>query len=217
MQRLLTTGIRQSLFNLAVEIRIWLRHQKGVMQARHLPLSALDKLHLGCGPNHKSGWLNIDLSHRADLKLDLREKLPFPDNSFSIIYNEHFFEHVDYPGPAAEFLRDCLRILKPGGVIRIGVPDTEWPLQEYCGISNSGYFELARKNWHPDWCTTPMEQINYHFRQDGEHKFAYDFNTLEKVLLDCGFTSIQRVEFDPVIDSELRKTGTLYVTASKPE
>jgi predicted SAM-dependent methyltransferase len=216
MQRLLTTGIKQSLFNLGIEIRTWLYHQKGAFQAKRLPLSALDKLHLGCGPNIKHGWLNIDLYQRADLKLDLREDLPFPDNSFSIIYNEHFFEHVDYPVPATDFLKECLRVLKPGGVTRIGVPDTEWPLQEYCDVRNDDYFGIARQSWHPAWCTTPMEHINYHFRQDGEHRFAYDFTTLEKVLLLSGFVNVTRVDFDPAIDSESRKTGTLYVTALKP-
>lgn len=217
MPRLLTSGLKQGMINLLMESRIWFRHQRGLIRAKRISKSGLDKLHLGCGPNHKTGWLNVDLSHRADLQLDLREPLPFPDNTFSIIYNEHFFEHLDYPGGANSFLAECLRIMKPGGLIRIGVPDTEWPLQEYCGIQNDGYFEMARKYWHPDWCTTPMEQINYHFRQDGEHKFAYDFITLEKILLACGFTSIKKVEFDPSIDSESRKTGTLYVTALKPE
>jgi predicted SAM-dependent methyltransferase len=216
MQRLFTSGIKHSFFNLAIELRIWLRHQKGIFHARRLPAARLDKLHLGCGPNIKSGWLNIDLSHRADLKLDLREPLPFPDNIFSIIYNEHFFEHVDYPGPAVTFLQECLRTLKPGGIVRIGVPDTEWPLQEYSKIRNDGYFELAKKIWHPVWCTTALEHINYHFRQDGEHRFAYDFETLQKVLLTAGFSKVSKVEFDPEIDSESRRTGTLYVTAVKP-
>jgi len=217
MHKLLTGGLRQAFVNLRSELRIWRRHIKGVGVARQLMADASDKLHLGCGPNHKAGWLNVDLSGAADLKLDLREPLPFPDNRFSIIYNEHFFEHVDYPGPATDLLKQCLRVLKPGGVTRIGVPDTEWPLQEYCGVRNDDYFRIARQSWHPAWCTTPMEQINYHFRQDGEHRFAYDFETLQKILLQAGFVNVSRVDFDPAIDSESRKTGTLYVTANKPE
>lgn len=215
MHNLLTSGLKKALFNLSTEIRIWLRHRKGLYQARRYTLSTPGKLHLGCGPNYKPGWLNVDLLHRADLKLDLRENLPFPDNGFSIIYTEHFFEHIDYPGPAGKFLCECHRVLMPGGVIRIGVPDTEWPLQEYCKLRDDGYFVSAKKLWHPQWCDTEMEHINYHFRQDGEHRFAYDYVTLKKVLLSAGFGDVVRVEYDPQIDTESRRTGTLYVNAVK--
>ena len=216
MHSLLSSGLSQALFNLRTELRLWLRHRKGSYKARRYPQSALDKLHLGCGPNRKPGWLNVDLSMPADLALDLREKFPFPDNSFSVIYSEHFFEHIDYPVAAGNFLAECFRVLKSGGLIRIGVPDTEWPLQEYCKVRNDGYFHLSQESWHPQWCTTEMEHINYHFRQDGEHRFAYDFETLLKVLKAAGFSDVSKTGFDPDIDSESRKTGTLYVRAVKP-
>ncbi len=60
-----------------------------------------------------------------------------------------------------------------------------------------------------------MHNINYHFRQGSEHKYAYDFETLSKVLIQTGFIQVQKSEFDPNLDSEHRKIGTLYVNAFK--
>ena len=54
------------------------------------------KLNLGCGPNLKKGFINIDLSKKANLRLDLRKPLPFKGNTVDYIYSEHFFEHLSY-------------------------------------------------------------------------------------------------------------------------
>jgi len=216
MRQLISTGLVQAVRNLHGEFRIWLRHIRGVRHARNIIDTAPCKLHLGCGPNYKDGWLNVDLFGVADINLDLREPLPFPDARFALVYTEHFLEHVDYPQATLRFLGECFRVLRSGGTIRIGVPDTEWPLFEYTNLRNEDYFLTAKKEWHPAWCITEMEHINYHFRQDGEHRFAYDYLTLQQVLRASGFIDINRVMFDPAIDSESRKTGTLYVTAIKP-
>ena len=62
------------------------------------------KLNIGCGPNRKPSWVNIDLLPDVDVSLDIREPMPFPDNSVTIVYSEHFFEHLDYPSPAKQLL-----------------------------------------------------------------------------------------------------------------
>ncbi len=59
-----------------------------------------------------------------------------------------------------------------------------------------------------------MEHLNYHFHQEGDHKFGYDFQTLSKLLSRAGFKSIRRREFNP-IRSESRRFNTLYVDANK--
>ena len=96
----------------------------------------------------------------------------------------------------------------------VGVPDTEWPLMEYAGVGEDGYFEYAGK-WHPPWCVTEMEHINQHFRQDGEHRFAFDFRTVQHLLETAGFTEVKQRSFDSDLDSEPRRVGTLYVCAHK--
>lgn len=218
MSLVLTTSLKKALSDLFTEWQILKAHRKGEKMARNYSKSNKLKLNLGCGHNFKNEWINIDIGVNADLSLDLRERLPFSNNSCCIVYSEHFLEHLEYPEAATRHLQDVLRILEPKGIISIGVPDTEWPVRAYSEFTEyQDYFKAAKESWqHPKWCQTKMEHINHHFRQDGLHKFAYDFETLKKLLDRCGFVDIVRREFDPQLDTEKRKLGTLYVSAIKP-
>jgi hypothetical protein len=61
-----------------------------------------------------------------------------------------------------------------------------------------------------------MHLVNYSFRQGSEHKYAYDFETLARVLTEAGIIKVRRREFDPDLDSVDRRDGTLYVDGCKP-
>ena len=173
------------------------------------------KLNLGCGPNPKSGWINIDLFNpHADLHLDLRERWPFADASVRCIYSEHVFEHFEIDEEVSHFLTEAFRVLLPGGVFDVGVPDTEWPLHAYSNPEDT-YWAFS-KTVHPEWCETQLDHINYHFRQGTQHKYAWDYETLAMNLRRYGFAEIERREFDPALDAESRKIGTLYMRAIKP-
>jgi len=200
-----TYGLRSSIRHVLSEIKILRTHRQGIRQARNLLGCQHLRLNIGCGRKVKTGWINIDLSPHADVTLDLREPLPLPDNSCSFSYSEHFLEHLDYPLHAEIFLNECYRVLEPGGIISIGVPDTEWPMAEYAGTRCEDYFKISKERWHPEWCKTQMEQINYHFRQDGDHRFAYDFVTLAQALTKARFQDVKRRDFDPDLDSADRK------------
>lgn len=198
--------------------KLYVRHRRSTKKARQLLQSSPLKLNLGCGPNPKPGWVNIDLfAPTADLQLDLRGSWPFPDSSASYIYSEHVFEHFDFREEVPHFLSESLRVLQPAGVFDVGVPDTDWPLHAY-GDPDHAYWPFA-KAIHPDWCETQLDSINFHFRQCkewGEHKYAWDAETLARTLKQAGFGRIVRREFDPNLDSESRRTGTLYMRAIKP-
>jgi predicted SAM-dependent methyltransferase len=175
------------------------------------------KLNLGCGPHVKPGWINIDLfTHDVDLSLDLREPWPFADNSATIVYSEHVFEHFEHPAETVHFLRESLRVLESRGTFSLGVPDTEWPLKAYGDPANEYWSVCEQRQWHPKSCRTQLDHINYHFRQDGEHKYAWDAETLLGVLAEAGFAEIRRRDFEPGLDLEGRRLGTLYAEAHKP-
>jgi SAM-dependent methyltransferase len=110
------------------------------------------QLNLGCGPEPAPGWVNVDGSWNARLAKyprvralvrkvpwapksltdgtwprdivihDLRKRLPFLDSSFACIYASHLIEHL-YQVEGERLLGECHRVLKPGGVLRIVVPD----------------------------------------------------------------------------------------------
>lgn len=211
-----TGGVRAAVKKLWMEVRIQHRHYSSIKKVKRLSVEGNLKLNLGCGRNIKTGWINIDLfEEKADLQLDLREEFPFPDESVAIIYSEHFFEHLEYPEEALKFLRESLRVLVPGGIFSVAVPDTEWTLTSYL-TGDEEYFRIAKKLWHPKWCDTRLHHVNYHFRQGREHKYAYDFETLAKVFAQVGFVSIVKRSFNPDLDSIRRVFGTLYLDAKKP-
>jgi predicted SAM-dependent methyltransferase len=210
-----TYALRFAVHQLIQEVAAIPRHILSARKVRSLVTGHPVKLNIGCGPNSRPGWLNIDLfDSRADLRLDVRKRWPLPDGSVSYVYSEHVFEHLEFYGEVPHFLSESLRVLWPGGVFDVGVPDTEWPLQAY-GNPHHPYWAHAPK-WHPDSCKTQLDHINYHFRQGEQHKYAWDEETLGVALQSAGFTGINRREFNPELDSESRKIGTLYMRAVKP-
>ncbi|MFQ5542953.1 MAG: methyltransferase domain-containing protein [Nitrospiria bacterium] len=149
-------------------------------------VSQLEQLHIGCGQVYFDGWMNIDLeSPKADLHHDLRNPLPFSDVSVRYIYNEHFLEHLDLPSGIA-FLKECYRVLRPGGILRIAMPDLQFVIDRY------------QNNWqNQDWLKWPeyrfiesrVQMINIAFRSWG-HLYLYNREELQLRLKQCGFTEV---------------------------
>ena len=226
-----TRGVRMALRELRTELRISRLHRASVKRARLYDGRTGLMLNLGCGPNLKAGWINVDLSPDAELHLDLREPLPFADGSVAMIYSEHFFEHLSYasayesgawsalevPGHPSEvmtLLRESFRALMPDGVFSLALPDAERVVRAYAAGDREVFAADARV--HPEWCDTPMHHVNFTFRQGREHKYAYDAETLTRILQSAGFVSVVRRSFDPALDSERRSLGTLYMEGRKP-
>ena len=95
----------------------------------------MNKLNFGCGDRLAPGWVNIDFhSHHPGVRrVNLLRRLPFADNSFDVVYSSHVLEHFSRD-TAASLLRECHRILKPGGILRVVVPDLENVCREYLRI-----------------------------------------------------------------------------------
>lgn len=217
LKKILTKGFRNALKNAAREGEICVRHWRGVAKARRKYRGVFGlKLNVGCGPNLKKGWVNIDFRPDSDLGIDLRENLPFDTDSCDMIYSEHFMAHIDFPDEVNRFVSESFRILRPGGTFSAGVLDSQWPIQAYNEGPDADFFKHARERWNPAECVTRMQHINYHFRQKGEHRFCYDFETMVHVLEKAGFVNVRMRDFDPELDSEKRRLGTLYVDATKP-
>ncbi|PTN34168.1 methyltransferase type 11 [Desulfonatronum sp. SC1] len=83
-------------------------------------------LNLGCGKRFHSAWTNVDFksSSPAVIAHDLEKGLPFESCNFEAVYHSHLLQRFP-KGYASSFLKDCYRILKPGGIIRVVVPDQE--------------------------------------------------------------------------------------------
>ena len=234
VKRTMSNGLRRSLHDVRQELHIQRVHRASVKRARDLAEAGglPVRLNLGSGfrPKQGSGWINVDLSDHADLQLDLREPLPFPDNSVASVYTEHFLEHLNYtnqndslsweleaphrPSEALSFLRECRRVLVAGGIFDVVVPDAECIVSEYVARHEQRFPRYEW--WGPKWCNTPMHCVNYVFRQGSEHKYAYDEETLGAVLHAAGFDEIVRRPFDPATDAENHEIGSLCMQARNP-
>jgi predicted SAM-dependent methyltransferase len=141
------------------------------------------KLHIGCGERNLPGWINIDTDGQADLKIDVRNGLPFPSDSVDFIFHEHFIEHLSRDEGIA-FIREVHRVLKPGGVLRTAAPD----LEEIVGQYRTGAWRDAEwitrfgYAWIPNGCV----MLNVALREWG-HKHVYDLEDLTAVLNLGGF------------------------------
>ena len=83
-------------------------------------------LNLGCGACHHPAWVNVDFRQTGPgvMAHDLSRGVPFPDASFDAVYHSHLLEHF-HASTAPLFLAECWRVLKPGGILRVAVPDLE--------------------------------------------------------------------------------------------
>ena len=216
-----------TLYPLKDELRLaWVRLKSSFVSKQYREASDL-MVNLGAGDKGKSGWINVDSYPFPGINCvyDCRKQLPFPSGSVKGIFCEHFFEHLDYTEEVPCFLTECHRVLKPGGVIRIIVPDSEQYMRAYC---LDGWEELSKirpldsdqRDYHYHCkINVKMELINLVFRQGSEHKYAYDYANLEYLLFKYGFSKINKQSFglsgdpDICIDQPERASESLYVEA----
>lgn len=224
MRRSLSPFAFERWVDLKGELKAMWVHRCGVRAASKVVWEKGASINVGCGSVNKPGYVRVDFCPGVDVRVDLRRPLPIPDGIADVILCEHFLEHLRYPGQARSFLKECHRILAPGGRMFLSVPDTRWPLESYVH-GRSDYPEACKAHrWHPRNLDTYMEHINYHFRQqddtrsDGHfecHRFAYDAETLAKVLGAAGFARCEERSFDRTYDSEHRRVGSLFMLGVK--
>lgn len=89
-------------------------------------------VNLGCGNRWHKDWINLDFHSNSEFvqKHNLYEPLPFEEHSVDAIYSSHVLEHFPkYFAP--KFLKECYRVLKKGGLIRVVIPDLEQITKNY--------------------------------------------------------------------------------------
>jgi SAM-dependent methyltransferase len=161
---------------------------------RYLAEHQVRKLQIGCGGNLLAGWLNTDLRPSAPEVsfLDATVRFPFPDETFDYVLSEHQLEHIAYE--RGQFmLRECFRVLRPGGLVRVATPSlealaglvTEQPTEtqrHYLAFISDSYLG-------PGMPAGVAGVVNNAFRNWG-HQFIYDRTTLREGLTAAGFTNV---------------------------
>lgn len=147
---------------------------------------------------------------------DLSKGLPFDNDSVDVVYHSHMLEHINRMDARA-FLKENYRVLKPGGILRVVVPDMEILCRKY--ISAIGAGEGLSLESYEHYIEEIIEQcvrveafgssrqsqprrlienlILGDARKRGEtHQWMYDCMSLSKILKGIGFKSIEKKEFD---------------------
>ncbi len=176
-------------------------------------------LNVGCGPNPKDNFINLDYLWRlkVDICWDITRGIPFEDNTFEGIYTEHCLEHITFT-ECEKVLEEFYRVLTPKAIVRIIVPDAELYLDLY-ERSKRGE-DVKFPYISNDKNFTPMMAVNKIFRDYG-HLFLYDSMTLTMLLKKVGFVNIKQESYMQgkcntlLIDTESRKIESLYIEAEK--
>jgi len=141
-------------------------------------------LHVGAGQARIDGWTNIDIQPHANVDevLDIREGLPFEDVPY--IFAEHFIEHLTYT-EGFKFLRECRRVLRDDGRLRLSTPNLDWVwLTQYHFGQWASQSEAVRDCF---W-------MNKGFRGWG-HQFLYNLPTLTSMLKQAGFQNVEACRY----------------------
>ncbi len=160
-------------------VRKCLNHVSPLKRPRHL--------HLGCGPNYLRDFVSIDANpfNKIDLWLDVRNGLPFPASYADSIYSTHMFEHF-YPDELVQLLKECLRVLRPGGGVRLVVPSLMNAITAYA---------QKRSDWFYDDYPRHFDSLGGRFSNfifcDGQHRTAFDFCYLDEVLRVVGSRDVE--------------------------
>ena len=174
-------------------------------------------VNIGCGlsPSLGEQWLNADRFY-GDIYIDVKKRLPFNDNSLDVVFHEHLIEHIPYEN-ALFFCKETFRSLKSGGVVRFATPDFGAYVKGY--IKKDLITGPVEKGENLE--TKQMDVINLIFKQNGEHEYIYDYQTIKKMLENVGFINIKHCEpnhsrlpcwkYDHWVDDKL----TMYIEADK--
>ncbi|KGF73212.1 hypothetical protein DO97_01520 [Neosynechococcus sphagnicola sy1] len=160
----------------------------------------------------KNGWITIDTTKNCDIYWDLRKGIPFPDESISKLYSSHFLEHLSFT-EAQVFLRECLRVLVPGGNFSICVPNARIYIDAYLNSTLDSNVFFGYKPAYNN--TTKIDYVNFIAYMNGHHKYMFDEENLIHILKSSNFQNVRLRKFDSNIDLIERDFESIYAEAEK--
>jgi predicted SAM-dependent methyltransferase len=186
-------------------------------------------VHVGCGPVTPDGWVNLDGSWNllaaripgmrrvlravgvisaeaaeqpwvGDIRYcDVSRGLPFRDGEAAVVYASHVLEHLTRR-QAHNLVRESFRVLKPGGVVRIVVPDLErlahLYLQERANGAGDGraandFMEHLRTCLDDADASLPLKLYRAYL-DTLSHKWMYDTASLTALMAEAGFSELSQ-------------------------
>lgn len=182
-----------------------------------MELSVIKRLNWGCGNHTAEGWINSDQKDdpRINLQCDIRNGLPLADDSIDYAVSIHALPEVPYDG-LIPVLRELRRVLRPGGVLRLCLPDLLKGVDAY-RRGERDYFLVPDTDAASLGGKLITQLIWYGYSRT---LFTSDF--VEELLLKAGFTSVAHCRFRQtasphaeIVQLDNRERESLFVEATK--
>ena len=148
-------------------------------------------------------------------------RIPHGSGTVDVVYSSHMIEHLDRR-EAASFLAECLRVLKPGGVLRLVAPDVRWSVLEYMEKGRADEF-VAQLQFDVDRPRGLVESVRRLLSGGRGHHWMYDGPSLRRLVAGAGFAEAAIVPAgesrlaDPAgLDLREREIESVYVEAKRP-
>jgi predicted SAM-dependent methyltransferase len=155
-----------------------------------VPEQPVQRLNWGCGTEPPEGWINCDIKEGPgiDISCDIRDGLPLEASSLDYVVTVHALPELPFPDvePA---LVELHRVLKPGGALRLALPDLEKAMRAYQN-GDAGYFLIPDDDARSLGGKLIVQMTWY-----GYSKSMYTFDCTEELLYRAGFRRVVRCAF----------------------
>jgi SAM-dependent methyltransferase len=178
---------------------------------------AVTRLNWGCGQHPEPGWVNSDLKEGPgiDISCDIRGGIPLDDGSFDYIVSIHALPMISYPD-LVPVLQELRRLLKPGGVLRLSLPDVRRGIRAFLD-GDREYFMVPDEDVRSLGGKFVVHMLWYGYSVT---MFTDDF--IEELLEKARFSRVTHCRFrrtasrwPDIVDLDNRENESLFVEAVK--
>jgi predicted SAM-dependent methyltransferase len=178
----------------------------------------LTRLHWGCGSITPYGWVNSDIAAHpgVDVVADIRAGLPLPSGAFDYAVSIHALPELPY-GDLGRALSELRRVLRAGGVLRLGLPDMDKAVQAYLA-KDVDYFFVIPDEHAQSLSGKMIVQLLWH----GVSRSMFTLEFATELLVNAGFRTVHpcdfrqtRSEFPGITELDNRELESFFLEATK--
>jgi predicted SAM-dependent methyltransferase len=179
--------------------------------------TSVRRLNWGCGKHPRPGWINSDAADwlGVDHVGDIREGLPVEEDSIDYAVGVHSLPEIPYDDLLSA-LHELKRVLKPGGILRLALPDIDKGIEAY-HRGDRDYFLVPDEDAKSISAKFIVQTIWY-----GHTRTPFNHDFIEELLLKAGFARVHRCAFGQtaspfpeIVTLDNRERESLFVEAIK--
>ncbi len=180
-------------------------------------MSGVARLNWGCGDDPRPGWVNSDVKDHpgVDFVCDIREGLPLADDSIDYAVSIHALPEVPYD-ELVPVLLELRRVIKPGGILRLGLPNLERAFAAY-QRGDRDFFLVPDDEWRDVGSKFVVQLVWY-----GYSRSVFVPGFVQELLERAGFVDVRHLSFREtaspfaeIVDLDNREPESLFVEARK--